>query len=267
VTCRFLDLRSAYPFATGASPSLQQAPFDMTSTIQVKSNSAVDLMPLVTRSRLLPQLRRELAIDQAISSIDCETKEIELARQQFYANNQIVEAQQRQAWLDYYGMTQAELDELAVRELKLEKFKQSQWGNQLESVFFKHKAKFDKVLYSILRTSKPEIAQELFFRIQAGEQSFADAARQYAEGPEAQTGGLIGPVEVSQIHPILAQKLMASQPNQVHLPIQIDTWFVIVRLEKQIAAQLDQPTRQKLLDSLFDSWVQETIKQSTSPFS
>lgn len=240
----------------------------MISAIEAQPNVSVDLMPLLIRSRLLPQLRRELAIDQAIASIDCETEEIELARQQFYTTNQIAEAPQRQAWLEYYGMTQAELDELAIRALKLEKFKQSQWGSQLESLFFKHKARFDKVLYSILRTSKPEVAQELFFRIQAGEQSFADAARQYAEGPEAQTGGLIGPVEVSQIHPLLAQKLIASQPNQLHLPIKIDTWFVIVRLEKQIAAQLDQPTRQKLLDSLFDSWVQETIKQSTfSPLS
>ncbi len=235
----------------------------MVSTLQVKtpSNSSTDLIALMRRSRLLPQLRRELAIEQAITTVVCQTEEVDLARQQFYESNRIADELERQAWLEYYSITQAELDELAVRELKLEKFKQLQWGNQLETVFFKHKAKFDKVLYSILRTSKPEVAQELFFRIQAGEQSFADAARSYAEGPEAQTGGLIGPVEVGQIHPVLAQKLMSSQPGQLHLPVQIDTWFVIVQLEKQFPAQLDQPIRQKLLDGLFENWLQETLKQ------
>ena len=237
---------------------------DMVSTLQVKSQSnlPVDLMALMRRSRLLPQLRRELAIERAVSAISCETEEIEQAQQRFYESNRIVDKAQRQAWLEYYGITQTELGELAVRELKLEKFKQSQWGDQLETVFFKHKAKFDKVLYSILRTSKLEVAQELFFRIQAGEQSFADAARDYAEGPEAHTGGLIGPVEVSQIHPILVQKLMSSQPGQLHLPVQIDSWFVIVQLEKQIPAQLDQTIRQKLLDSLLDNWIQETLQNN-----
>jgi parvulin-like peptidyl-prolyl isomerase len=241
-------------------------PLDMVSTLPVPAksllNSSVDWMALMRRSRLLPQLRRELAIEHAISTVPCEEKEVEQARQRFYESNRIVDEAQRQTWLEYYSLTQAELDELAVRELKLEKFKQSQWGDQLEAVFFKHKAKFDKVLYLILRTSKLEVAQELFFRIQAGEQSFADAARSYAEGPEAQTGGLIGPVEVSQIHPILAQKLMSSQPGQLHLPVRIDPWFVIVQLEKQIPAQLDQTIRQKLLDSLFDNWIQETLQHN-----
>ncbi|MBE9008941.1 peptidylprolyl isomerase [Pseudanabaenaceae cyanobacterium LEGE 13415] len=227
---------------------------------------AIDQLPsLLARYRLLPQLRRELIIDHAIASIPCAIEEIEAAQQQFYQINQIVESERRAAWLQHFGMNEAQLEELALRDLKIEKFKRSQWESQLESIFLTHKAKFDKAIYSLLRTSKLEIAQELFFRIQDEEQSFADAAREFSEGPEAQTGGLIGPVEVSQIHATLAQKLMSGQPGQLHPPIQLEQWFVILRLEQRQSAQLDDTTRQKLLDSLFESWLQDHLQSTAAP--
>jgi len=49
----------------------------------------------------------------------------------------------------------------------------------------------------VIRTKDPGVAQELYFRIQAGEQSFAEVAREYSQGPEAYTCGLLGPVELS----------------------------------------------------------------------
>ena len=220
------------------------------------------LPTLLAKCRLLPQIRRELLIDQAIAGISCAPEETELAQQKFYQANQIVELPHRQAWLQHYGMTLEQLEELAVRELKLEKFKQEKWGNQLESIFLTHKAKLDKVVYSILRVTKLEVAQELFFRIQNGEQTFAEVAKEYSEGVETQTGGLIGPVELSQIHPVLAQKLLTSQPGQLCPPIKLDQWFVIARLEQRINAQLDELTQRKLLDSLFEAWLQEALKPS-----
>ncbi len=62
------------------------------------------------------------------------------------------------------------------------------------------------------------IAQELYFRIQAKENSFADLAREYSLGPEAQTGGLVGPIELNALHPVMVQMLSSSQPGQILAP-------------------------------------------------
>ncbi len=143
--------------------------------------------------------------------------------------------------------------------MRLAKFKQATWGAQLESHFFNYKSKLDKAIYSLIRTKDLGVAQELYFRIQAGEQSFAECAREYSQGPESQTGGLQGPVELSVPHPALANMLSVSQPGQLWPPTRIGEWYAIVRLEKLIPAVLDEPMRQQLLDRLFTTWINEQV--------
>jgi parvulin-like peptidyl-prolyl isomerase len=158
-------------------------------------------------------------------------------------------------------MTSAQLEALAIRGLLIEKFKQTTWGHKLESYFLSRKGQLDRVIYSLIRTQDPGIAQELYFRIQEGEQSFADLAREYSQGPEAQTGGLIGPVELSTPHPTVAQMLRTSQPGQLYPPIRLGEWLVIIRLEKFIPTQLDASIRQRLLNECFSIWLSEQLKE------
>lgn len=235
----------------------------MTPVLQVGSRTilAAELVPLLTHYQLLTPLIRELLIDQAIEDIGCSDEETEHALQQFYQTHQLTEAAARQAWLTQPGRTLTQLEALALRPLRIEKFKQQTWGGKLESLFLSRKLQLDQLVYSLIRTPDPEIAQELYFRIKAGEQSFAELARTYSQGPEAETNGVLGPVPVSQPHPSIADKLIHSQPGQLLPPTQLGDWYVILRLETRIPAQLDDPTRQKLLDELFDAWLNDPHSQ------
>lgn len=208
---------------------------------------------------MLPQLWREIAIDKAIAGIELTQEQTDLAHKQFDARFGLTERSERTAWGAARGMTRAQVETIATREMKLDLFKTATWGHCLESSFLTHKSKLDKVIYSLLRTTQQEVATELYFRIEAGEQSFAECARAYSQGPEAQTGGLLGPMELTQPHPTIAKMLSISQPGQLHSPIQLGEWFVILRLEKFIGAVLDEPMRQQLLNSLFESWIQQEI--------
>ncbi|OUL32488.1 peptidylprolyl isomerase [Nostoc sp. RF31YmG] len=239
----------------------------MTEILRIgnRTITADELIPLLAGYQMLPQLRRELIIDEAIASIDCTPEEVAHARQQFFAERQLASEADFKAWMEYLGLSANQLEALTVRKLKVEKFKQVTWGKKLESYFFQSKAKLDKVIYSLLRTQDIGIAQELYFRIQAKEQSFAEVAREYSKGPEAQTGGLVGPIELSQLHPAMAQLLTNTQPGQVLPPTRIAEWFVIVQLEKFIPAQLDEPMRVRLLNELFESWIQEQQRQMMTP--
>ncbi len=150
---------------------------------------------------------------------------------------------------------------MATRELRIEKFKQETWEPKLESYFLSRKDQLDKVIYSLIRTRDIGIAQELYFRILEEEQSFAELASAYSQGPEAQTDGLIGPVELSVPHPTLAQLLSLSQPGQLCPPTRVGEWLVMVRLEKFIPAQLDDAMRRRLLDECFNNWLKDQFEK------
>jgi len=219
---------------------------------------------MLRRYGLMPALVKEIVIDQALTAIAVTEAEAGEAFEQFLQANQIQEHEQRQAFLQQRGLSNADLAAMALRELKLRKFKTETWGNKIESYFLQRKNRLDRVLYSLIRTQEPGLAQELYFRIQDDGQPFADLARQYSEGQEAQTGGLIGPVELSVPHPALARILSISKPGQLWPPTRVGEWFVVVRLEKFLPAKLDDGTRQRMLDELYNNWLAEQVKSALS---
>jgi parvulin-like peptidyl-prolyl isomerase len=236
----------------------------MTTVLQIGNRTIApeEVIPLLTSYQMLPQLFRESIIDEAIAPISCSPEEIANARQQFYQQNQLTSETERQALLWRYCMSQEHLEEaLLVRMLKIEKFKVTTWGHKLESHFLKRKGQLDRVVYSAIWTKDQGIAEELYFRIQEREQTFAELAYEYSQGPEAQAGGIMGPVELGTLPPNLAQVLALSQPSQLWHPMPLGEWLVIVRLEKFIPAQLNPSMRQRLLRELFEGWLQEQLSQ------
>ena len=229
--------------------------------------TAEEIIPLLANYQLLKPLVREIIIDEAIAPIDCTPEELDQARQQFLEQNQLTTEEAKQAWAAKQNLTLEQVDALGIRGLKIEKFKQATWGHKLESYFLNRKSQLDRVIYSLIRTQDPGIVQELYFRILEGEQTFADLAREYSQGPEAETGGLIGPVELSTPHPAISQMLRLSQPGQLCPPTRLGEWFLIVRLEKFFPAQLDNPMRQRLLNECFSTWLSEQLNQQLAHLS
>lgn len=224
--------------------------------------STTELPQILAGNQMLPILCRHFIINQGIAGIKLTDEEIAITSQSFFSKNQIESEEARNAFIQYYGMSLGQLEELATRELRIEKFKQATWKNKVESYFLANKSQFDKVVYSLIRVSEMEVAQELFFRIQAGEASFNDSAREYSQGQEAQTGGLIGPVELSIPHPTIALMLSTSAQGELLAPTKLGEWYVILRLEKIIRAQLDETMRQHLLNHMFETWIVEEMKHS-----
>jgi hypothetical protein len=215
---------------------------------------------LLASYQLLPQLICESLIDRAITTIHCTSDEVETACQQFFQQWNLTTVEQQQRWRSHCGLDPAQFEAMTTRSLRIEKFKQSTWEHQLESYFLQRKQEFDRVIYSLLRTKDQDAAQELFFRLADDQQSFAGLVQQYSEGSEAETSGLIGPVELGTLHSELAELLYHSPVGHVQ-PLKLGDWCLIVRLEKHTPAQLDDSMRQRLLQEKFDTWLQAQVQQ------
>lgn len=234
----------------------------MSTVIQIGEQTFVpeEIIPLLQKYQLLPKLAREIIIDLAVRDFTCSPQEQAQGYEQFYQQKKLYSLQERQAWLEKQGLSEEELQEKVNRNLKIAKFQEETWGKQIESYFLKRKARLDRVVYSLLRTEDVGVAQELYCRLLEGEASFEDLAREYSQGVEAKTGGKVGPVPLSNPHPDLARKLSVSTPGQLWPPTRLSDWYVIIRLEEMLPAQLDEVMRQRLLQECLQLWLEEQLQ-------
>lgn len=242
----------------GVTPSSSQV-----LQVNHRQVTAEEIIPLLNQYQILPKLKQEIIIDDAIASFDCTAEEIARCQQEFCLQQQLNSEPERQKWLGQQGLTEAQFIHLATRKLRIEKFQRATWGDKLESYFRQRKPQLDQVIYSLIRLKDADLSREIYFRLLENEQPFAELARQYSEGTEAASGGLIGPVSLSSPHPQLAQILTINQPGQLSPPTRIGEWWIIVRLEKLIPAKLDETVQQKLLDELFTAWLKEQLQATT----
>ncbi|AFY94068.1 peptidylprolyl isomerase [Chamaesiphon minutus] len=223
--------------------------------------SGEEVIALLQKYWMLPQLHRELILDEELASIMCSQEEIFSAYKAFYQKYQINSDEDRAAWLERNNCTLEQFEHSVMRTLKLDRFKQLNFNGKVDSYFLQRKAQLDRATYSLLRVKDPHLAQELFFRIQDKEATFTELVKQYSGGQEAEIGGLVGPHELSVPHPLLAQKLSSLKPGQLSTPVQIADWFVVVRLEKYLPAQLDKTMRSRLVEELYEQWLQAKLAQ------
>ena len=233
----------------------------MTTALQIKdfTITAAEIIPLLDNYRLLPQFLREVIIDRAIVNIEYTAAEFNHVYQEFTQQYQLNSAAKVEAWLNKMNITKTQLETRMIRNIKLDKFKQEQWGHQLESYFLERKLAFEKAIFSLIRVKSPGVAIELYHRLQEGENSFAELAKLYSLGEEANKNGLVGLVKLIDLHHVLAQMLHRSLPGQLLPPRQIEDHWVIVRLVQYFPARLDRAMRERLLNELCDRWLEKQL--------
>ncbi|MGB3786882.1 MAG: peptidylprolyl isomerase [Phormidesmis sp.] len=231
----------------------------MSAVLQIGKErlDATELIAKLQKYRMLPQFVQEFVIDSAVAQITCDSQQ---AMDAFCGKRGVFSEEQRQAWCKQQNCSLEEMTAAAIRERQLELYQEETWGAQIESYFLQRKSQLDRVTYSLIRTKNASLAQELYFRLNDDGASFADLARQYSEGQEAKTGGLVGPVELNVPHPILSRMLTVSKPKQLWSPTQIGEWLVIARLEQFEPAQFDETMRKRLLTEKFQAWLKQQVQ-------
>jgi hypothetical protein len=210
----------------------------------------------LAESKLLPQLLREMVVDELVDRV--------ATAEQLDLTPSVAEWDRLSAQIakisPFQGMNSEQFDAITARTLKLHKFKQAGWGHRVNEYYQSIEHRLHRVIYSVLHVEDGLLAQELFFRVQSGEQSFKELVRQYSPDPKlAQSGGIVGPISIDKIPPALVQTVTKLHPGELSPLFQLDRYYGFIRLEDWIPATLDENMRQLLLDELFENWIQERI--------
>jgi parvulin-like peptidyl-prolyl isomerase len=152
---------------------------------------------------------------------------------------------------------QRRIEQQLSRLAPLPELRHHWFGSAATSLFLKRRSDLDRVVFSILRLRDAELAQELYFRLQAGEADFPQLAH-LSEGQEGQLGGRLGPINLGQLTPLLAQRLRRASPGQLLPPLELeDGQLLVLRLDLLMPASQDQHLQDQLEQELFQQWLNQ----------
>jgi len=225
---------------------------------QLLSSEQVDLL---ARHRMLKPLLRQMVVAEFAAVVPVTAEDYQKALQAFMQEQNLSSDEDLQAFLRLNLLHRNELEQLLVQPWRLQRYVADHYKPKAEARFLQRKNQLDRVVYSLLRLEDAGLARELYLRINEGESDFAELASRYAEGPERTTRGVVGPVPLTQAHPVLAERLRTGTPGVLMEPFRIEKWWLVVRLESFTPATLNDDTAEQMARELFEEVVEEAVLQ------
>lgn len=213
----------------------------------------------LARYGLLRPLIRQVVLDEVLSSVPVEAEEAEAAKAQFMEDHEITSQDELRQFQRSLCLSDQDIEYQAMYPVRVWKYCHEHFSAKAESRFLARKSSLDQVVYSLLRTTNPDLARELYLQISEGEGTFDVLAASHAEGPERETRGIVGPVPLSQAHPSLVERLRTAKPGIVIEPFPIGEWWLLVRLEHLIPASFDDEAENSMIQEMLDEWLDQEV--------
>ena len=214
----------------------------------------------ISRIGLLDNFKKEIIKENIIENIHITKEEKEIIKKNWLSSNLIKNEKQLEKWKKENLQSDDEWELFISRNLKWHKWCIENFQNQITSYFQEKKPFLDKYIYSIIRVKSEGISNEIYLRIKNKESDFYLIAKEFSEGIEQQTGGLVGPTTLLNPHPIISNILKESKDKQLWPPKKINDWWVIIRLEEKIMATLDNDLKIKLSMELGEIYLKNELK-------
>ena len=212
---------------------------------------------LLDQFNLLKPLVEQMVTSEAIAGIVVSAEQLQDARLSLLKQQGFDGMEQWEELLRALGCSEDEVVERLRDNIRRHSLIRERYEGKAEMRFLERKNDLDQVVYSLLRLKNRFLAQELYLQIESGESNFADLAKRYAEGPERNTNGIVGPVSLTQAHPILVEKLKVAQPGVLLEPFHISEWWLVVRLERYAPATFTDEVCEQMCEEMFNASIDE----------
>ncbi len=215
----------------------------------------LELLEVLERLQVLQRLTRELLVERLLAGVTFTAAEQPALIEQLWKGVSLPAPAQLDGegrWLEGVPENLHQPLRQRLEQLRLQKLLEQRHGHQVEPYFLERRAELEQVVYGVIRLDSQGVAEELYLRLLDGEDNFGDLAEAFSQGEERYTRGLVGPMPITQPHATIRQALSRLKVKELHAPLRLDRWTLLLRLEHRLPARLDEPTRLKLLQELFD---------------
>lgn len=219
--------------------------------------STAEVMAVLRKERKLPELIRNLVLDRALSKVKVSPdREAEILND-FRQKQQIESDEAFADFLKKNHLTEQLLQENLCRPHRVVQFREERWGPRANSLYLKHKDRYDRINYRRLQSANADVMQEVFFRLKDKEDTWETMARQFSSGttnidPHQKS------IPAAQIEAPLLAALLESGPGIIIRPVKLDSNTVVVaELESIEASYFDEKLRRLILNQEFENWLRE----------
>ena len=142
--------------------------------------------------------------------------------------------------------------------LLLEKALDDQYGERVEAHFLDRRDDLEQVVFRLMRLPQRGLAEEFYLRLVDDQVSFGDLARGHSLGDERMTRGIVGPIEIGQLHHSLRTVLRTLAEGDCHPPFLLDNAIVLDEfrvLNEDGLRYEDEFVKHKILDAIGDLYL------------
>ncbi len=228
--------------------------------------TAQDLLHQIKITGKIPELIHGILQHQVLAAAAQELKieiseaELQIGADQFRSSNRLETIPATQQWLADRLLSMDDFEQLVTTNLLASKVARCLFADRVAPYFHQNTLDYAAaVIYEIILKDQ-NLAIELFYAIQEGDMSFADAARTYGQDLEIQRlGGYLGTVSRKKMSPELSAAIFAAQPPQILKPIKVGQQVHLILVEEIIKPQLTTALQEQIMWQLFQEWLQEKI--------
>ena len=222
-------------------------------SLKVLSNDAISLLE---SNELLSLLIQKQILKCQLSSVEISEQELIDLKNNFLMINKL-DDEKYTDFLNKKSLSENDFLQSIASPLREKKFLKQNFSNKSHAHFLKRKNDLDQIIYSLIRTKEHFEAKELFLRVQDDESSFGNIAKEYSQGPEKNSFGLIGPVPINRAHPKMREVMRSAIIGETNEPFKVGEWWLIVRVNDRHEAELNQEMELKMESELSKIWLKE----------
>ena len=236
-------------------------PEDPSQTLSTLDATTLDQL---RRHGVLRALISGLVKQELLHDVELEPEAQRKAMQGYRQRHKLVTAEQLQAHQTSFGYTASDLQWQAGLPERIRRRSVERFQSKAELHYLTRKEQFDQVTYSQLSASNQFLAQELFLRLNEGEATFGELATQLRKGGNESGQGRFGPTPIAKVPVALAKPLRSCSTGTLLEPIQVQSKWMIVRLEQFQPTQFDAAMKQRMCTELFQEEVARIVDERIS---
>ena len=209
---------------------------------------------------LLRQLYKEFIIDKEIKN-ESQPRDIEQKQlnEDWLKYQKINLEKELKIWQFQNGFAHVDWEKYIARRWRWSNWCKNKFKDKIPSYFLKKKTALDKYTFILIRVEDEDLSNELFLRISENEAEIQEIASTFSKGDEKFSKGVIGPISLNQINPSIGTILERSKEGQLWPPQKIDSWWIILKLQRKYFASLDDEMYLKLSLELGDIYLNKII--------
>ena len=162
-------------------------------------------------------------------------------------------------WRRARGLSLEELEQLVSFDTRLARVSHWIWSQEVPGLFLQRRGEFDQVVLTMLRLHDPDLATELYFQLQEGEYSFHELVERHANEADRLRRGVVGPVPVNRLNPLLTRVVRRYQPGELIPPLDINGVVHLIQVDSHQPGRLDDQLRGQLLTECRNRWQREQL--------